>query len=137
MTEPLPITIQHCELLREKFIKLPSILNKLEAQFNFQTLAAGWYEKEQDIQIMDLYLETPQTFSALKRCENEGRYYEFADDVFCYHHEKLNQVSCFIAITESELKLLTTQNKLLAGYVDTKIRKVLNLIANQLKLFPI
>lgn len=137
MTEQLPITIKASVELLEQFIKIPSILNKLEAQFNFQTLTAGWYGDEDNILSISLYLETPESFYFQKTQKMLGQLYNFADDVFIYHDGSKNQICCFIAFTETELQLLIEQEKLLPSFVQTKIHKVLNLIAQKLMLVAI
>ena len=115
--------------------------NKLEAQFNFLTLTAGWYGDEENILLINLFLETPESFIEQKHRHCLNNIYDFADDVFSYDHKKEEneqyQIFCFIAFTESELKLLSEQNKLLSGFIQAKIHKVLNLIAGKRKLFPI
>jgi hypothetical protein len=49
MTEKLPIAIMPSNDLMAKFKQIKSVSNKLEAQFNFQTLTANWYGDENTI----------------------------------------------------------------------------------------
>lgn len=137
MTEQLPISIQPSNDLITQFPKVKSVCNKLEAQFNFQTLTASWYGDEDNILLINLYLETSDFFDLEKAKERSGDISNFADDVFYIYHKELPQINCFIAITPAELVLLEQQEKLLPIYLQTKLHKVLNLIAAKLKLFPI
>lgn len=142
MTEQLPITINIHNDLVDKFPKIKSVINKLEAQFNFHTLMANWYGDEEHILLIQLALETPVSFSQhqeeLKLLELEKlNVSHFSDDVICRVNYIEQQLLCNIAITESELALLDQQPKLLAGYLQAKLRKVLNLIAEQQSLASI
>lgn len=137
MTEQLPITIQSNDLLKRFFTGINSIINKLEAQFNFQTLAADWYGDEGNILSIKLLLLTLDDFSFEKEQLDNIEITHFADDVFSTHNKAHNQIDCFIAITVSELDLLTKNQKLLPGYLQTKVRKVLNLIADTQNLSTI
>ncbi|WP_019027158.1 hypothetical protein [Colwellia piezophila] len=142
MTETLPISIQVAQDLLDKFVKLKAIANKLEALFNFQTLTANWYGDEEDILTIRLSLETPASF---KQCQGELETLsadslaisEFSDDVISGFNQSEQQLRCHIAITESELSLLTQQPKILKGFVQAKLHKVLNLIATQQSLASI
>jgi hypothetical protein len=142
MTETLPITIKVNDDLLDKFSKLKSVSNKLEAQFNFQTLTANWYGDEDDILIIQLCLETPVTFKQrqeelAKLSQSEVSVSHFSDDVASCFNKSEQQLLCSIAITNSELELLALQPKLLAGFIEAKLRKVLNLIAQQQSLVSI
>lgn len=142
MTETLPITIKVNDDLLNKFSKLKSICNKLEAQFNFQTLTANWYGDEDDILIIQLCLETPVTFKQrqeelAKLSQSEVSISHFSDDVVSCFNDSEQQLLCGIAITNSELELLVLQPKLLAGFIEAKLSKVLNLIALQQSLASI
>jgi hypothetical protein len=132
MTVQLPISIQSSKELLDKFTKLSSVSNKLEAQFNFQTLTAGWYGDEENIFLIYLFLETPGSFYFQKMQRHPGPQDSFADDVLSYHNEIENRIDCYIAITDSEIIFLEQQPKLLAGFIQAKIKKILNLIANKL-----
>jgi hypothetical protein len=137
MTEQLPISIQPSNDLMTKFNRIKSVTNKLEAQFNFQTLTASWYGDEKNILLINLYLETSNFFDLEKEKEHKGDVDYFADDVFSVYQQEQPQINCFIAITPAELTLLEQQEKLLPSYIQTKLHKVLNLIAKKLTLFPI
>jgi len=137
MTEQLPISIQASNDLTAKFNKIKSVTNKLEAQFNFQTLTASWYGDEENILLINLYLETIEIFKTEMSKSHQGNISLFSDDVFSVYQKEKPQINCFIAITPAELLLLEQQEKLLAKYLHAKLHKVLNLIAGELKLFPI
>ncbi len=137
MTEQLPISIQPSNDLTAKFNKIKSVTNKLEAQFNFQTLTASWYGDEENILLINLYLETIEVFNTERSKSHQGNISLFSDDVFSVYQKEKPQINCFIAITPAELLLLEQQEKLLAKYLHAKLHKVLNLIAGELKLFPI
>jgi hypothetical protein len=137
MTEQLPISIQPSNDLSAKFNKIKSVTNKLEAQFNFQTLTASWYGDEKNILLINLYLEIIEIFEAEKSKFHEGNISLFSDDVFSVYQKEQPQINCFIAITPAELVLLEQQEKLLPKYLQAKLHKVLNLIAGELNLFPI
>ncbi len=141
MTEQLPISIYACENLMQQFAKITSVCNKLEAQFNFQTMTANWYGDEDNILFVRLCIETPQGFVLQKKMQSQHEAHNYCDDVFSYyafsHDEKSENeqiLICHIAITDTELTMLNQQNKLLARLLKIKLQKVLNLIAKQLKL---
>jgi hypothetical protein len=139
MTEILPITISVDAELAKQLTKLTSVTNKLEAQFNFQALTANWFGDEDNILVIQLYLETPITFifnTNVQKNTIKGSIYEsrFSDDVVCYFNQDEKLLRSYIALTDSELALLTEQPKLLVGFIETKCRKVLNLIAQQQSL---
>ena len=149
MTEQLPISIYVSDDLSKQWLNLNSITNKLEAQFNFQTMTANWYGDENNILFIQLLLETPQGFTKLKESLQESAkdkqqikqvktFENYSDDVFSFTDEKApQQLMCTIAITEVEQRLLNKQAKLLAGLVQIKLQKVLNIIAKQLNLSSI
>lgn len=137
MTEQLPISIIVCDALMQQFPKISSICNKLEAQFNFQTMTANWYGDEDSILFVELRIETPQSFILQKSIRLQDEVENYSDDVFsCYdnNEEQQKTLACYVSITDSELIMLSQQSKLLAGLFQVKLRKVLNLIADQLKL---
>jgi len=135
MTEQLPISIYVSDDLKQQFEKVTSVCNKLEAQLNFQTMTANWYEDENNILFIKLCLETPNGFAEKKRQQLE-EIKIYSDDVFSYYQksEKEQVMLCPIAITDAELTLLRQENKLLTKLLQVKLQKVLNLIALQLNL---
>ncbi len=142
MTDHLPITIKVNNELLSVFSKIQSVSNKLEAQFNFQTLTANWYGDEDDILTIQLSLETAQSFTELQRGVNQLPRDEivispFSDDVISCLNESEQQLLCYIAVTDSEHDLITQQPKLLASLLQVKLHKVLNLIAQQQSLASI
>ena len=134
MNTDLPISIVVNDELLDLFVTIKSIVNKLEAQLNFQTLAAGWYGDEENILLITLYLLSPEDFTFQQTQSHDGEFSYFADDVFSYHNQPHNQLSCFMAITETELQWLQPQEKILSGYLQKKLVKVINLIAVKLLL---
>jgi len=144
MTEQLPISIYASDELVDCIAKIQSVINRLEAQFNFQTMTANWYEHEDEIVSITLYLRNPEDFTERKlaevqTAEGEGEsdkriYKAYSDDVFSTYNEPQRQLYCTIAITTAELSLLIEQEKLLMPYLQKKLHKVLNLIAEQLQL---
>jgi len=144
MTEQLPISIDICAHLIQQFKKITSVCNKLEAQFNFQTMTANWYGDEDNILFVRLCLESPQSFAMEKSIQQHPEVQNYSDDVFSYFtfsnkekNEKQQTLICYIAITDTELAMLNQQNKLLTGLLRVKLQKVLNLIAKQLNLTTI
>ncbi len=142
MTETLPITITANEALVDTFNNITSVSNKLEAQFNFQTLTANWYGDEENILTIQLSLETPASFAQCKKSlsrpsDSTVNINHFSDDVICCFNESLQQLLCTIAITASEMDILVSQPAVLAGFIQAKLRKVLNLIAQQQSLASI
>jgi len=135
MNDDLPISIHVCDDLKQQFVKITSVCNKLEAQFNFQTMTANWYGDEASILLVQLHLETPQDFVEQQQLMQQVDTQTYSDDVFSYYQQNEEQtLICHIALTDSELLLLNQQNKLLNGLLQAKLQKVLNLIAQQLKL---
>jgi len=137
MTEQLPISIQPSIALMEKYRKLKSASNKLEAQFNFQTLTAGWFGDEENILLINLIVDTAEDFLLQKIHNHQGAITEFSDDVFSFYDEKTHNTNCFVAITVTEQKFLSQQEKIIPGFIQAKLQKVLNLIAVQHQLLPI
>lgn len=136
MSEQLPISITSSRELVNQFDKLNSIVNKLEAQLNFQTLAANWYGDEENILSIQLGLETPTSFEQQKQARLANEMNHYSDDVFSYYSttENSQHLGCCISITQAELALLTAQPKILSGFLRMKFEKVLNIIAQQLQL---
>ena len=140
MTEQLPISIYVCDDLKQHFVKINSVCNKLEAQFNFQTMTANWYSDEDNVCYVQLYIETPQGFVEQQKRHQQVDTQIHCDDVFSYdvfcsdgnNKKKQTLVYC-LALTESELALLNQQTKILAGLLQAKLQKILNLIAKQLQ----
>ena len=142
MTEALPLTIKVNNDLLDKLPKIKSISNKLEAQFNFQTLTANWYCNENDILIIQLSLETPTSFNKrqkeIEKSPASAVIISYlSDDVISSFNEAEQQLLCIIAITDSEQTLLELQPKILTGFIEKKLHKVLNLIAQQQSLASI
>ncbi|WDD96647.1 hypothetical protein [Thalassomonas actiniarum] len=137
MSEQLPITIGTAEELICQLPGLTGAVNKLEAQFNFQTMTAGWYGDEDKILQTHVSLVSAGEFSVLQQQKQPGERFDFADDVLSYHNSDLRQVLCIVALTSKELALFSQRRELVAAYLQAKIHKVLNLIATQEKLFPI
>lgn len=139
MTGLLPITITVDQALLDSFDKIQSVCNKLEAQFNFQTLTANWYGDEENVLTVTLLLLTPDTFylnkqSLAEQRQTESNIISFSDDVICSVDNEHKQFTCFIALTKSELLLLESEPKLLKGLIQTKLHKILNLVAQQQSL---
>ena len=139
MTELLPITITVDVELAKQLTRLNSVANKLEAQFNFHALTANWFGDEDNILVIQLYLETPTTFMLNTNVQKNTfkstiHTSYFSDDVICYFNQEEKLLQCHVAFTDSELALLTEQPKLLAGFTQAKCHKVLNLIAQQQSL---
>ena len=63
MTEQLPINIEVSKPLTVLYPKIVGISNKLEAQFNFQTMTANWYGDENNIITIKLFLESSSSFT--------------------------------------------------------------------------
>jgi len=129
MNNELPITIKASHVLTAEFVKLASILNKHEAHFNFQTLAAGWYEDEDNILSVELLFVSIEEFEKQVTIENLGEITEISDDVLSYFDQNKNRITCFVAITLSETTLMLARPKLLSGYTKTKLAKVMNCLA--------
>jgi hypothetical protein len=137
MSVQLPISIKLNDELKCQFVKLKSITNKLEAQFNFQTMTAGWYGDEENIVDICLSVETPISFNEQTDTPSMNERIDYADDAVSFFDKDNNILHCFVALTESELILLDEHTKLLAGFVEKKLCKVLNLIAERLSFSPI
>ena len=137
MTEQLPISIKINTGLIEVFSRLEPVINKLEAHVNFQTLAAGWYGDEENITFITLSLETPTSFLRQQKLAVQGHYTCFADDVYSLYDKESNQINCYICITATEQALLSKQDRILSAFIQTKLLKVLNLIAVEQNLSPI
>jgi hypothetical protein len=59
---------------------------------------------------------------------------KFSDDVVSCFSQIEQQIICYVAITEKEIQLLDKQPKILMNFTETKLHKVLNLIAAQHQL---
>jgi hypothetical protein len=129
MEETLPITISTSESLAKRYNKLTSVVNKQEAQVNFQTLAAGWYEDENNITQLDMILVGNDEYLKQLALESSDDKTEISDDVMLYINQ--TQLKCLIAITDAEMELLDEQPKVLSGYISIKVKKVINEIADK------
>jgi len=60
----------------------------------------------------------------------------YSDDAFGYFDAAVKEqvLICYIAITDTELTMLNQQTKLVEGLLYVKLEKLLQLIANDLKL---
>jgi hypothetical protein len=134
MSTNLPISISISDELLDEFVTIKRIVNKLEIQLNFKTLAAGWYGDEENILLISLYLQSPTDFDFQQTQSHGGELTCFSDDVFSYYNEQQKQLSCFIAVTSTEHQLLQQKEKILSGYLPKKLMKVINLIAIKLLL---
>ena len=141
MKNDLPISIKVSSILGQSFTKVSSVVVKHEAHFNFQTLAAGWYDNENNILIIELVLLTMHEFTQqtttdsfdTKTDTKTDSKTDIADDVVSYFKESTNKVICFIAITNAEEIVLIKQPKLLTSYIKAKLLKVVNCIAKEHK----
>lgn len=147
--DTLPLTIEANDVLLVQHPKMSSTTNKLSAQLNFHTMTAGWYSDEIDVISLHCLLLDNNAFIELKKqdqlpvnnsnevktCTNNMNVYtEISDDVYTLYNAENNHIHSVIAITEAEAGLLNTQPKLLAGYLDKKLHKVLNEIAKKYSL---
>lgn len=133
MTESLPITISIDEALSALFPKARSILNKLEAQLNFQSLTAGWYGDEENVLSINLAVVIVETF---KQQTNANAQFEFpADDLASFINNL--EVNLLIAITEKELLLIEKKPALLSKLLQLKLIKATNTVAEKKQLTPL
>lgn len=135
MKSDLPIKITASQNLLTHFNKLNGVINKQEAQINFQTLAAGWYEDEKNITTIEIYLVCAEELQQQLIIESLGVQNKISDDVVSYING--SNIMCFIAITDLEAQLLDKKPKLLSGYLTMKIKKVINEIATQQNLLAL
>ncbi|WP_259365511.1 hypothetical protein [Colwellia sp. BRX10-3] len=132
MTESLPISIQVNDDLVTEIKNIASVSNKLEAQLNFHTMTANWYNDEEHILLINFYLISMSEFSSAITQADSVDVETLADDVLLSSKNSL--LDCHVAITPAELILIKQQPKLLSGYLAKKLTKVLNLIADRQKL---
>ena len=97
---------------------------------------------EENSILINLLIETPESFAFFKADTKKLSVSgvvttTFSDDVMSCFNESEQQLSCYIAIPQTEQELLEHQPKLLAGFMQAKLRKVLNLIAAQQSLASI
>ena len=97
------------------------------------------HSKDEDtILYIQLQLETAQSFANKKEKQQLKPLKAFkihSDDVFSFINDnEPPQLTCTIAITESEQSLVNKQVKILGGLLQIKLQKVLNIIAKQLNL---
>jgi hypothetical protein len=136
MESQLPISIKVNSLLTERFSTLKSIAIRLESQLNFQTMTAGWYGDEENILSLYFSIESAESFQEICSSYPADKE-ELADDVL-YICDQNNQFqTCFVAITDVEQHLLSEHPKLLAGLLEKKLYKVLNMIAQKLNFSEI
>ena len=132
MTESLPISFQVSDDLVAEIKNIASVTNKLEAQLNFHTMTANWYNDEEHILLINFYLISMSEFSSATAQADSVDEETLADDVLLCSKNSL--LDCHVAITPAELTLIKQQPKLLSGYLAKKLTKVLNLIADRQKL---
>ena len=134
MSDQLPISIIPSEELVQTFARLTATCNKLEAQFNFHTMAAGWYGDEEDILMIRFLIETPADFSAYKDQNSNTSttvIQAFSDDVVCFQENDSLQLDCLVALTDTEQQLLLAKANVTFSYIEKKLHKILNLIAKE------
>ena len=119
MNSQLPISIKINNHLTEQFAKLKSLVNKLEAQFNFQTMTAGWYGDEENIVEICFSLESPQSFEQAISKSLFSDKLTLADDVISFYDSSTNLRICFVAITE-RAQMLQWQSWLADADISTK-----------------
>ncbi|MGB1261816.1 MAG: hypothetical protein ACPG52_02805 [Cognaticolwellia sp.] len=131
MTEQLPISIRVSDDLLAKISTIAAVSNKLEAQLNFHTMTANWYEDEESILWINFQLLDAAEFNTCSENQASTSKQELlADDVQLFSLDS-QHCECHVAITASELQLLQTAPKLLSGYLAKKLTKVLNMIAQR------
>lgn len=131
----LPIQLNATTPLQQSFKQLNSVLLTTEAQLNFQSMTAGWYGDEENILSINVMLQSPQEFTAqVQRKYQNEIVTQYADDVQSVATEDQLTFDVYIALTEKEQALLTQHSKLTEKICQTKIRKVINLIASNLSL---
>ncbi len=88
MTEQLPINIEVSKPLTVLYPKIVGISNKLEAQFNFQTMTANWYGDENNLLSLTLHLMLPEQYQIQQQSENNEDITQkiYADDVLAMKH---------------------------------------------------
>lgn len=133
MTESLPISITSEAGVTELFPKIAGILNKLEAQLNFQSLTAGWYGDEENILTISIALVLPQSFT--EQSAKLSNKQLPADDV-AFSIDTIN-VDLLVAITQQEQAIITEQPKLLQRLIQLKLIKATNLVAEKQQLTPL
>ncbi len=141
MSTALPITINIAKQLQHHQTTISGVANKLEALFNFRTMTAGWFGDEDKILTIAFTIETAQGLDEKKTTfeqqAQEAKLHQLSDDAFVLFNLAELNIFCVIAITDSELVLIESTPKLLQPLLDKKVVKVLNVIAEQQKLFPI
>lgn len=133
MTESLPITISADDAINALFPKARSVLNKLEAQLNFQSLTAGWYGDEENILSINLAVVISETF---KQETDANQAFEFPADDLASHIDEL-EVNLLVAITEKEQLLLEQKPNLLSKLLQLKLIKATNTVAEIKQLTPL
>lgn len=136
--EALPVQISAHENVLAMYPVLKKALHQIEAHINFKTLAAAWYENEDDIIDIDCNFLTPDHFNTLHQSEREQTgYINIADDVFYLFDQNSQKLYCHIQITPAEGSLFITQPKVIKPLLEKKIIKILNVIAKEHALFPL
>lgn len=133
MTESLPITISADDSINALFPKARSILNKLEAQLNFQSLTAGWYGNEENILSINVAVVISGTF---KQETDTNQAFEFPADDLAIYIDGL-EVNLLVAITEKEQLLLEEKTSLLSRFLQLKLIKATNTLAEKKQLTPL
>ncbi|WP_448548505.1 hypothetical protein [Thalassotalea fusca] len=131
----LPIQISATTSLQQAFKPLNRVLLTTEAQLNFQSMTAGWYGDEDNILNIQITLQNTQEFSEQVQREYLNEIVTlYADDVQSVATQDKLAFYIYIAVTEKEQVLFTQHHKLIEKICQTKIRKVINLIASDLSL---
>ena len=136
MTTQLPITIHIANALTSLYPKLNATANKLEAQFNFQTMTANWYGNEDNMLSLTINLLLPCEYSDYRTLaqSSDKSCTVYADDVFSQIKGGTNYLEAFVALTDKEQLLIEQHKKLLPIIVEKKLKKVINLIGESLSL---
>ena len=139
MTTPLslPISMNVSPHLNVQFVKLTSILSKLEAQFNFRTMTAGWYGDEEAIHTFSIHILTPSEYSVEYKTHVVDQLTSHADDAFSCFNGAQNGTHCFLSITENEQILFSEHPAIISKLIEKKVEKLLNSLSSQYSLSTI
>ncbi len=136
--EPLPIRVEIKHLFEAGDVKSQSLIERLQAWINFQTLAANWFADESQIvdvsivllpqnRFLDLELDTEQVWQSI----------QITDDYVYTANAEANTANIYVGLSNTTLKsLMKHPEKVNEGFQEI-IKNATNLVAPEFKLSKI
>jgi len=136
--EPLPIRVEIKHLFEAGDVKSQSLIERLQAWINFQTLAANWFADESQIVDVSIVLLPQNHFLDLElNTEQVWQSIQITDDYVYTANSKTNSANIYVGLSNTTLKsLMEHPEKVNEGFQEI-IKNATNLVAPEFKLSKI